>query len=151
MSEKTITVEIPLRWGDMDAYGHVNNVTLVQIMEEARVAVFGPPPSAGEIGDVTAPIPVFSQLPPGTQALVAENHVKYRAPLPYRNMPARVEVRVEKVTAASLTIGYRIIDPGTGAVCCTCTTVLAFVDGTTGRLMRIGPAERALLAEHVAA
>ena len=41
-------VEVPLRWGDMDAYGHVNNVTMMQVLEEARVALFGPPPSSGE-------------------------------------------------------------------------------------------------------
>ncbi|GGO78237.1 hypothetical protein GCM10011348_09670 [Marinobacterium nitratireducens] len=28
---------LPLRWGDMDAYGHVNNVTYIRYLEEARV------------------------------------------------------------------------------------------------------------------
>lgn len=34
------TVQIHLRWGDMDAYGHVNNVQIVRLMEEARVLAF---------------------------------------------------------------------------------------------------------------
>ncbi|SIS43474.1 acyl-CoA thioesterase [Neptunomonas antarctica] len=29
--------EIPVRWGDMDAYGHVNNAMYMRYMEEARV------------------------------------------------------------------------------------------------------------------
>ncbi len=29
--------EIPVRWGDMDAYGHVNNAVYMRYMEEARV------------------------------------------------------------------------------------------------------------------
>ena len=40
-------IEIPVRWGDMDAYGHINNVQIVQLMEEARVMVFGIPPAPG--------------------------------------------------------------------------------------------------------
>ena len=29
--------EIPVRWGDMDAYGHVNNALYMRYLEEARV------------------------------------------------------------------------------------------------------------------
>ncbi|WP_293265682.1 acyl-CoA thioesterase [Neptunomonas sp.] len=29
--------EIPVRWGDMDAYGHVNNAMYMRYLEEARV------------------------------------------------------------------------------------------------------------------
>jgi acyl-ACP thioesterase len=28
---------IPIRWGDMDAYGHVNNTVYFRYMEQARV------------------------------------------------------------------------------------------------------------------
>jgi len=28
---------LPLRWGDMDAYGHINNVLYIRYLEEARV------------------------------------------------------------------------------------------------------------------
>lgn len=31
---------IPVRWGDMDSYGHVNNSVYMQYIEEARVAWF---------------------------------------------------------------------------------------------------------------
>lgn len=29
--------DIPVRWGDMDAYGHVNNALYIRYLEEARV------------------------------------------------------------------------------------------------------------------
>src|SRR5690606_268447 len=32
------TARIPVRWGDMDSYGHVNNTRHVQYLEEARIA-----------------------------------------------------------------------------------------------------------------
>ncbi|HLV17667.1 MAG TPA: thioesterase family protein [Pseudomonas sp.] len=34
------TARIPVRWGDMDSYGHVNNTRYVQYLEEARIAWF---------------------------------------------------------------------------------------------------------------
>ena len=40
MSDKTLlhTAHIAVRWGDMDSYGHVNNILYMQYLEEARIA-----------------------------------------------------------------------------------------------------------------
>lgn len=147
-------VEVPLRWGDMDAYGHVNNVTMMQVLEEARVALFGPPPSsgepaplvgegsAGEVGRASAHLPLFESLPAGTQALVAENHVKYRSPLAYRGVPVRVQMQVSKVTAASLVVAYELYDPVTGVHCVSASTTLAFFNVETGSLVRLSSEQR---------
>ena len=37
---QTYRVEVPLRWSDMDAYGHVNNVQYLRLLEDARVIGF---------------------------------------------------------------------------------------------------------------
>lgn len=38
----------PLRWSDMDAYGHVNNVVFLRYLEEARIDfLFRQPPGEG--------------------------------------------------------------------------------------------------------
>lgn len=151
-------VEVPLRWGDMDAYGHVNNVTMMQVLEEARVALFGPPPSSGEPaplvgegpegkpGRASAHLPLFESLPAGTQALVAENHVKYRSPLAYRGVPVRVQMQVSKVTAASLVVAYELYDPVTGVHCVSASTTLAFFNVETGSLVRLSAEQREQLA-----
>ena len=62
-----LLVYVPGRWGDMDAYGHVNNVAILSLMEEARVALFGPPPSSGKKPKVAPnpPIPLFELVPEG--------------------------------------------------------------------------------------
>lgn len=150
MSEKKVfTVEVPLRWGDMDAYGHVNNVTMVQILEEARIALFGPPPSSGEPSESlpVSPLPFFSYLDDGVQALVADHTIKYRKPLVYRGLPARVELILEKIGAASLTVGYRVYEPVTGDHCVTASTTLAFFNTATGAIVRISAEHRARLQE----
>ena len=36
-------VPIHLRWGDLDAFNHVNNATMLKLLEEARVRVFWSP------------------------------------------------------------------------------------------------------------
>ncbi|MBF0808781.1 acyl-CoA thioesterase [Rothia nasimurium] len=142
----------------MDAYGHVNNVTMMQVLEEARVALFGPPPSSGEpapqvgegfVGEAqraSAQLPLFETLPAGTQALVAENHVKYRSPLAYRGVPVRVQMQVSKVTAASLVVAYELYDPVTGVHCVSATTTLAFFNVETGSLVRLSTEQREQLA-----
>jgi acyl-CoA thioester hydrolase len=37
---KEFQTEIPLRWGDMDAMAHLNNVMYFRLMEEARIQWF---------------------------------------------------------------------------------------------------------------
>ena len=41
MNKKLVHVEkIPIRWGDMDAMGHVNNTVYFRYMEQARISWF---------------------------------------------------------------------------------------------------------------
>ncbi len=35
-----VTVEIPVQWGDMDAFGHVNNTVYFRWFESARIVYF---------------------------------------------------------------------------------------------------------------
>ncbi|QRZ61367.1 thioesterase family protein [Rothia sp. ZJ932] len=151
MAETVFTVNVPLRWGDMDAYGHVNNVTMMRILEEARIAVFGLPPSAGEPVGASPLIPLFEALHPGTQALVVENWVKYRAQLAYRGEDARVEVRVVRVSPATITVSYELFDAVTGEHCVSGSTTLAFFHAPTQTLVRLSKEQRSMLSEYVAA
>ena len=112
--ESGLTVQVPPRWGDMDAYGHVNNVAILSLLEEARIAVFGPPPSSGQKPQnlPAPPIPLFETMPDGVQALIAEHGVRYLGQLPYTGEPLGVNVRIEKVSAASVRVGYSTLFPG---------------------------------------
>ncbi|MET1034992.1 MAG: thioesterase family protein, partial [Arthrobacter sp.] len=64
-----------MRWGDMDAYGHINNVQIVRILEEARIAAFGPPRGSGLPG-IEPPVPLFNEVPEGTLALIVEHKIR---------------------------------------------------------------------------
>ncbi|GAB3266880.1 acyl-CoA thioesterase [Arthrobacter pigmenti] len=140
--------EVAMRWGDMDAYGHINNVEVVRLLEEGRIAAFGPPGGTGRPGQEPQ-IPFFSNLPAGAQALVVEHRIKYLASVEYRNIPLKVHVWISALKAASLTINYQIIDPATGTTCVKAETAIAFVSADSGSLVRITPEQKELVAPYV--
>jgi acyl-CoA thioester hydrolase len=37
---RTLHVDIPVRWGDLDAFDHVNNTVFMRYVEEARIQFF---------------------------------------------------------------------------------------------------------------
>ena len=68
---------IPIRWGDMDAAGHVNNTIYFRYMEQARISWLG------EIG--------FLRTPDGLGATVINASCTFQKELVY---PGNVEVRL---------------------------------------------------------
>jgi acyl-CoA thioester hydrolase len=80
MSEKKLVhVErIPVRWGDMDAMGHVNNTVYFRYMEQARIAWFESlVPRADAWGEVSI--------------VIVNASCNFRRPI---NYPGTVEVKV---------------------------------------------------------
>lgn len=140
-----IEVLVPMRWGDMDAYGHINNVQIVRMLEEARIGAFGPPRGAGLPG-VEPHVSLFNDVPEGTMALVVDHKIRYVRTLEYRNVPAVVEVWVGAVKGASFDIHYLIKDPVTAEECVKASSHLAFVDEATGRVQRLTPTQKERLA-----
>ena len=40
ISAYTVVIEIPIAWGDMDAFQHVNNIVYFKLFESARISYF---------------------------------------------------------------------------------------------------------------
>jgi acyl-CoA thioester hydrolase len=142
-----VLCRVPMRWGDMDPYGHVNNVEVVRLLEEARIAALGVPVGTGH--EVEAPlIPFFSVLPAGTQALITENRIKYLRSLEYRNTPVEVRVWVVSARGGALTLGFEITDVVSRRACVRAETQLAFFAPATGTVLRITPEQQEILAPY---
>jgi len=138
---------VPLRWGDMDAYGHINNVEVLRLREEARIRAFGAPAHTGSpVGEPLAPL--FNELPEGAQALVVEHRVRYLASLEYRDVPAAIDVWVTQLKGAGLTLAYEVRDGVDGTRCVLAETQLAFFDTASRRLLRLTPGQREQAAKH---
>lgn len=142
---QTLTCWVPMRWSDMDAYGHINNVQVLRLLEEARIHAFGPPGGTGAGGE-QPPVAVFSSVNPGVQALVVEHRVRFVDTLDYRNVPVRIDVWVSALSPASFTLAYRIHDPLNETACVRAETILAFVDTNTGSLLRLSKDQKDALS-----
>ncbi len=88
----------PLRWADLDAQGHVNNVTYVDYLQEARVDAFR----------VHAPMRGGEEL--AEEVVVVRHEVDYLAPLEFRRDPVSIDLWVTGVRAASFTLAYEVFD-----------------------------------------
>jgi acyl-CoA thioester hydrolase len=151
--ENFTRVLLELRWGDMDAYGHVNNVTQLGLLEEARVRALGSPTHStdaaatpGEYGVTDAvsgiEIPtIFAAASATTELLVASHAIEYRAPIPYRTGPIAVDLVVSDVSPASVTVGYVICEPDGSRAYTVAETVIVFIDTTSGRPRRLSEEE----------
>src|SRR6187431_1653676 len=128
------TVSVPVRWGDLDAYGHVNNVAIMGLLEQARVQAFWDPGA-----------PVLPPLAAGSpvQIVVADAHVAYRRAISYAQH-VDVAVSVPRTGGASFVIAYEIVVNGEVAV--SATTTLALIDVTTWRPQRLDSEQREKLA-----
>ena len=130
-------VHVPLRWSDMDAYGHVNNVQYLRLLEDARVTGLRAWDATGS-----------SMLDEGI--VVTRHRIEYRAPLTYRPEPVAVDLWVTRVHGAGFDVGYVVRDPedvGDG-VYAVAETGLALYDFAGARPRRLPGAARATLLSH---
>ena len=121
----------PLRWSDMDAYGHVNNVQFLRLLEDARVVAFAAHGS-DEGGSVVE-----------TGLLVARQQIEYVEPLVYRPAPVAIDLWVTDLQTASFDLGYEVLDDD--RVYARAETTLVLFDRVNDRPRRMTPAERARL------
>jgi len=133
--------ECPLRWADLDLLGHVNNVTYVDYLQEARVDLMRTMlPVAPEAGaDLTEGV------------VVVRHEVGYVHPLEFTTAPVRVECWVSQVRAATFTLSYEIVSDQSAAggparrVHLRATTLLTPFVFAAERPRRLAPEERAAL------
>ncbi|WP_367323003.1 acyl-CoA thioesterase [Streptomyces sp. HUAS ZL42] len=116
----------PLRWADMDAYGHVNNVVFLRYLEEARIDFLFRPEKDFKQGSV-----------------VARHEIDYKRQLVHRHAPVDIELWVTEVRAASFTIAYEVKDGD--EVYVRASTVIVPFDFEAQRPRRITDEEREFL------
>lgn len=129
--------EVPLRWSDMDAYGHVNNVQYLRLLEDARVIGF-----REWFGEERSLL--------DTGVIVSRHEIEYVAPLTHRPEPIEVDMWVTGVHGAGFNLGYVVRDPESlgEQVYAVAETGLVLYDFATSRPRRLGVEEREVLGQH---
>ncbi|MGC5583200.1 acyl-CoA thioesterase [Ornithinimicrobium sp. W1665] len=126
---------VPVRWSDMDAYGHINNVQYLRLFEEARVLAFKD--WFGADRDLI-----------DEGMLVVTQAIDHLLPMGYAYAPARVAVWCSDVGAASFELGYAVGGPdGDDTVYARGRVTLVAYDLAGQRPRRLGEPERAALAQ----
>jgi acyl-CoA thioester hydrolase len=126
-------VDIALRWGDSDAFGHVNNVEFFRLLEEARARVI---PTSG---------PGSTILSGGL--VVREQSLTYLVPLHYRVEPVSVGMTVDHIGGSSFRLACRIFDPTTDVVFATGYVALVAYNFDSQSPRKLTAEERAWLGE----
>ena len=133
MSEKLgrwpVQLDVAVQWGDMDAFGHVNNTVYLRWCESARIAYFEK-----------------LQLATGGQnvkhgPILARAAVDYRKPVVY---PATVRVRstISKLGNTSAVMLYRMELVPSGERVAEGESVIVLVDYSTGAKVPLDAALR---------
>jgi len=118
-------VQVPLRWVDLDAQGHVNNGIIADYLQEARVRFLLAGDNAALLGNGT---------------LVVAHQVEYLAPVEFRNDPVEVRLWVGDVGASRSTMAYEVVQDG--VVAARARTMLCIFDFEAGRPRRMTAQER---------
>jgi acyl-CoA thioester hydrolase len=121
-----------VRWEDLDAFRHVNNVVFLEYFQEARVDL------AIKSG--------IARLAPHEGTVVGHQEIDYKRPVPLRTKPLAIETWVTRIGGSSYTVAYEVRDDHT--VCATGSSTQIAFDLTTGKTRRLLERERALLEEY---
>jgi acyl-CoA thioester hydrolase len=96
-----VRIEVPVSWGDMDAFAHVNNTVYLRWFESARIAYF-------ERMGILEP-----GAPSGVGPILASVSCRFKAPLAYPDT-VEVSVRVTDVGDDRFTMGYAVYSRALG-------------------------------------
>jgi acyl-CoA thioester hydrolase len=107
-----VTIRLPILWGDMDAFGHVNNVRYFTWFESARIAYFDRMGLEVDAGRGIGPI-------------LATTQADFLVPLAY---PGEIDVtaRVPRLGRTSFEMIYEVRVGGT--LCARGTSVIVLID-----------------------
>ena len=134
LAEFPVVVEIPLLWGDEDAFGHVNNVVYLRWCETARV-------------EYLRRIGMWVALPPrGTGPILASIKCDYKMPLNYPDTVG-VGARVARIGNSSIRMEHCIVSKALDTVAATADSTIVLLDYSANKTVHVPPEMRRIIAE----
>jgi acyl-CoA thioester hydrolase len=123
---------IPIRWGDMDAYGHVNNTIYFRFMEQNRVEYLE------QQG--------YKVMPEGTAPVIINASCTFLVPLTY---PGLVEIKMfcGQPGRSSIPTHYEIRLQGDDTLYATGESKIVWMDVASGKSVAIPDELRAQLSD----
>ena len=103
LSDYPVIIDIPVAWGEMDAFQHLNNVVYFRYFESARIAYF----------DAIEAMTVMETT--GVGPILAETRCRYKLPLTYPDTIS-VGARIVELAADRCLMHYRVVSHRHGKV-----------------------------------
>ena len=113
-----VVIELPIQWGDMDAYGHVNNTVFFRFFESARIAFL----------DRCGFLAAHGELEVG--AILHSTACRFRRPLFYPDTIS-VGARASEVLTDRFIMEYKIVSHSQDEVVAEGTVTVVSFDYTT--------------------
>lgn len=132
--EFAFVAHIPVRWSDMDAFGHINHARMVTLMEEARIQWLL---SAGD-----------EYTPLIKSAMIVHVEIRYQSQLRHDDSPLQIGMWITTSRSVDFTIGYEIRSreaDSTSKPACVARTQMAVVDVEAHTLRRLTETEKGYL------
>lgn len=115
-----VVVTVPVAWGDMDAFQHVNNTRYFRWFEDARIAYF----ERTGVSDLSAAT--------GVGPIVAQISARFKAPLTYPD-EVQVGARVVSVGQHSFKMELKLVSVALHRVAAIGSTVVVAYDYVEGK------------------
>ncbi len=122
MNSWPVSVQLPVQWGDLDAFQHVNNVVYLRWFESARIAYFE---QTGVLEGM-----------PGVGPILARQTIDYRVPLLYPDS-LLASATVTKIGNSSFTMGMRIESATQGRIAAEGEAVIVMIDYRMSRKVAV--------------
>jgi len=134
LQEYPVVIEIPVAWGEMDSYQHVNNVVYFRYFESARIA-YAEKLGLTRLKDET-----------GIGPILGSAGCRFRHPLTYPDTVS-VGARTVSIEEDRFTMHYVVVSRCHGKVAAEGDAVIVMYDYNEGRKTKIPDAIRTRLKE----
>ncbi len=99
--EYPVAVELPVAWGEMDAFGHVNNIVFFRYFESARIEYFLRLGLTDHMKET------------GIGPILAETSCRYITPLQFPDT-VTVHAGIDSISESGFTMEYLIVSKNAG-------------------------------------
>ena len=120
-----VTRDIPVAWGDMDAFGHVNNTVYFRYFETARIAL---------LEHMKFSDPSINE---GVGPILASTDCRFRLPLTYPDT-VTAAAWIQEVTEDAFIMGYAVFSHHHDRVAAEGSGRIVAFDYGSGRKARLG-------------
>lgn len=116
IAKYSLAIQKNVSWGDMDAYGHVNNTRYFRYFEDVRIAYFEKMQGMSELEDASH-----------VGVVVASTSCKFKRPIKYPDQ-LWIAARISNVDETRFTMNYAIYSEQVKAIAATGEALLVAYD-----------------------